>query len=416
MPQPVPGAKSTTLSPTPIADPSDCIEAAESCDDICDPECCRWFRPLCWIKGLWHPGECFSYPFVFWAEADYLLWSIKDSNLPPLVTSSPAGTPRGLAGVIGAPGTTVLFGGNGLDNEERSGARITAGFWFDKSQCLGIEGSYFFLGQRSIGFNAGSSGSPILARPFFDVNAGVENSELVAFPGVLAGNVAVRATSRLWGTELDLRSNWCGGCCWRIDWLTGFRYVALDESLNISENLSVPSGPQAGTSLLVSDSFGTHNSFAGGQVGMEIELRQSRWSLTLLGKVALGNMHESVNINGSTTFLVPGLAPNVQPGGLLALPTNIGRYERDRFAVVPEAGIKIGYQFSKRWRAFIGYSFLYLSDVVRPGNQIDRGINVTQLPSVLGPGTLVGAARPAFMFHSTDFWAQGVNFGLEFRW
>jgi hypothetical protein len=39
----------------------------------------------------------------FWAEIDYLGWTV-----PPLVTTSPAGTPLAQAGVLGAPGTSVL--------------------------------------------------------------------------------------------------------------------------------------------------------------------------------------------------------------------------------------------------------------------------------------------------------------------
>ena len=47
-----------------------------------------------------------------------------------------------------------------------------------------------FLGQRTVHFNAGSGGDPILARPIFDVLAGRESAELVAFPGLLAGGVS----------------------------------------------------------------------------------------------------------------------------------------------------------------------------------------------------------------------------------
>ena len=38
-------------------------------------------------------------------------------------------------------------------------------------------------------------------------------------------------------------------------------------------------------------------------------------------------------------------------------------------------------------------------------------MNASQFP----PGTLSGAARPNFVFHTTDFWAQGLNVGLEYR-
>ena len=33
----------------------------------------------------------------------YLAWTVKGDRIPPLVTTSPAGTPLGQAGVLGAP-------------------------------------------------------------------------------------------------------------------------------------------------------------------------------------------------------------------------------------------------------------------------------------------------------------------------
>jgi hypothetical protein len=50
--------------------------------------------------------------------------------------------------------------------------------------------------------------------------------------------------------------------------------------------------------------------------------------------------------------------------------------------------------------------------VARAGSLIDLGVNTTGLP----PGPLVGPARPAFAFHSSDFWAQGLDFGVEVRY
>src|SRR5262249_4221487 len=131
---------------------------------------------------------------------------------------------------------------------------------------------------------------------------------------------------------------------------------------------------------------------------------------------ALGNTHEQATISGNTQFSVPGFPVSVQPGGLYALPSNIGHFSRDRFAVVPEAGVVIGFQVNRYLRAIVGYTFIYNSAVLRPGNQIDRGVNVAQLPSQVGPGAVVGPARPAPIFHGSDFWAQGLSFGLELRY
>ncbi|MEI8380327.1 MAG: BBP7 family outer membrane beta-barrel protein [Planctomycetota bacterium] len=122
-----------------------------------------------------------------------------------------------------------------------------------------------------------------------------------------------------------------------------------------------------------------------------------------------------VRINGSTVFTSSTGTSVTQNGGLLALPTNIGSYSRDQFSVVPEVGLNVGRQLTDNVRVYVGYTLIYWSSVVRPGDQIDPVINPTQLPTPTGPGTLVGPARPAFAFHDTDFWAQGINFGLEFR-
>jgi hypothetical protein len=86
---------------------------------------------------------------------------------------------------------------------------------------------------------------------------------------------------------------------------------------------------------------------------------------------------------------------------------------RDTFTVVPELGLNIGYQLTNHIRAFVGYNFLYWSSVVRPGDQIDPRVNTNLIPP---PISTAGPAVPAFAFHGSDFWAQGITLGVEFRW
>ena len=62
--------------------------------------------------------------------------------------------------------------------------------------------------------------------------------------------------------------------------------------------------------------------------------------------------------------------------------------------------------------AFAGYSFLYLSSVARPGDQIDRSVNPTLIPTNPSFGVPFGPPRPAPIFNHTDFHAHGVNLGL----
>jgi hypothetical protein len=135
-------------------------------------------------------------------------------------------------------------------------------------------------------------------------------------------------------------------------------------------------------------------------------------------KVAIGAMRQHVDVAGTftTNFFTP---PALQTfaGGLFAQPSNLGSYGRNVFAVVPEAGINLGFRLTDWASVVVGYTFLYASNVARPGNQIDRAINPTQSPaiSLTDPATLSGPARPRFKFEGSDFWAHGLNAGIAFN-
>jgi hypothetical protein len=350
-----------------------------------------------------------------WFSAEFLLWWIKGGSVPPLVTASPPAS----TGTLGQPGTLILFGpGSDLERSPTPGGRFTAGCWLDDDQTFGLEGSYFFLVPRGNQFDAagdGSPGSPAIARPFFNTQTGREDSELVAFPGVLAGRISVDPTSRLQGFEANfLCTLWCE-CNWSVAALAGFRYLDLDEGLGITENLAVlPSVPLLGGSqFVVHDGFSTHNQFYGGQLGLRGEMWQGRLFAVANLKVGLGDCQQGVDINGFTQITTPAGAVTTQPGGLLALPSNSGHFFGEHFAVVPEGSLVVGYRVTDHVSISIGYTFLYWSNVARPSDQIDRGINPAALP--ISGAAAVPSSRPAFSLQDTDFWAQGLTFGLELR-
>jgi len=89
----------------------------------------------------------------------------------------------------------------------------------------------------------------------------------------------------------------------------------------------------------------------------------------------------------------------------------------DPVTFVPEVGVNLGYEFGRHVRVFAGYTFLYWSDVVRPGVQFSRVVNPANAPTSLE----FGSAAPAQLgtgtvFRHSDFWAQGVNIGVAFRY
>ena len=130
----------------------------------------------------------------------------------------------------------------------------------------------------------------------------------------------------------------------------------------------------------------------------------------MTGKLGLGMTQQVVDISGSTQVIGPG-GYQFFPQGFYAGPTNIGLYTRNVFSVVPEMGLNLGYQLTDHVRLFAGYNFLYWSNVVRPGSQINPVIN----PNLLPNGTGVGPAQPSFAFNGSSFWVQGVTFGIELR-
>src|SRR5262249_965812 len=160
----------------------------------------------------------------------------------------------------------------------------------------------------------------------------------------------------------------------------GFRYVYLRERLEFATT-SPDFPPVAGEFFNTSDTFDARNNFYGGQVGARAAWNLRPLSLSATRKVALRVMRPTVPVDGFTPtndFTVNGGPGEVFPGAYFSQPTNIGQHRRDRFGVVPEASASVGYQMTQSLRLSVGYTFLYLNDVVRPGEQIDRAINAGQ--------------------------------------
>jgi hypothetical protein len=351
----------------------------------------------------------------FWVSGDYLLWWIKDSRLPALVTTG--SLHDAIPGALGQPGTQVLFGGD-TDNPIRSGGRFRAGYWLTPDQTIGLDGSFFFLGGENAHFGAASDGLPLLTRPFFNVNSNREDAFLVALPGRQAGSIAASLSSCLWGAEANARGMLFRGASYQVSLLGGFRFLDLHEALHMSEMDALE--PRRFTDPLIwtttADRLHTGNQFYGGQIGTDIKWTRGRFFVDVLGKVALGASVERASINGWSAYTTSDGQGGSIGVGQLAAPSNLGWYGKSQFAVVPEFGVNVGYALTRHVRLTFGYTFLYWSRVFRPGDQIDPGVNPTEFTALAGQGTMHGPARPNFTFKDSDFWAQGLNFGLEFRY
>lgn len=358
-------------------------------------------------RPIAYTGDPASNPNL-WMTFDALVWWSKNQPLSvPVVTTGP-GSQGSTAGALGAPGTTSLnqplrYGGTG-------GIWVTVGGWFDQDHRFGLEGELFSLGQQSTGFSVydrSGNGNFVINEPV----SGAPFSTQVSAPGVETGGVNVHTTSELWGGGFNGLFN-----VFRRDGLTvslmgGFRYLELEEHLNIVANSALftqttytdnmgntlASAP-AGSTVTVVDQFGVRNEFYGGQIGVRFQYMMGRWSFSGTETLAIGATHESVTINGATNVYPVNSAPVYLSGGNYAT-SQIGHYAVNRFAVNPGVMMNLGYQFTPFIRGTIGYNFLYLSNVMRPGNQIDN--------------TYDGAIHPVVPMKSTSYWSQGLRLGLQ---
>ena len=346
-----------------------------------------------------------------WFAAEYLLWWSQGHYVPPLVTTGPVAS----LGVLRHPDTEILYGASGLNGDANSGVRLDLGWWLAPEWAL--EANLLWLAEMKANYSVSSTGAPLLARPFTNVVTGDEDSHLVAFPATLSGALAISSTTRFKGAELllrrtihsasDCRLNAADRHAYRWDVLLGYRGNQLTDDLMIGE--SVQTAGQ--TTIELYDLFDTTNDFHGIDMGVNAVLRRNRWSFEVLAKMALGNVRSRVLIDGATVTTAGGVVDN-DPGGMLALTTNMGSYTQNNMAVIPELGVTVGFDISKRFRATFGYTFIYWSTVARAGAQIDKNLNPSYFPN---NGPAAGAAQPEFVFVTGDYWTQGMNLGLEFH-
>jgi hypothetical protein len=346
----------------------------------------------------------------WWVDADFLLWWIEGNQVPALLTTSPQQTPREEAGVLGQPGTSILFGDAGIDEDYRQGFRLTLGTWLDECREWGVEGHYFFVGGAGGGYATESVGDPILARPFFNAAIDAQDSQLVAFPGFVEGQFRIDTSSDVNSAGVLLRRTVLRGCEGQVALLGGYRYFRFRERLRIDESLTIVDETgliDFGTTLDVRDDFSVQNDFHGGEIGLAAELRRGRWSLDLLTKLGLGAVRRQLNISGMTVVTVPDAPSFSQNTGMLTRASNIGPYSDTGFAFLPELGVNVGYCLTPSLTVRGGYSLLWFSDALRTGSQVDLAVGDSGVPGAV--------LHPQASMATTSAWMQGVHLGIEWR-
>ncbi|HEY1861465.1 MAG TPA: BBP7 family outer membrane beta-barrel protein [Gemmataceae bacterium] len=349
-------------------------------------------------------------------SADYLLGWVRGNRLPPLITTSPAGTAQAAAGVLGQPGTTVLFGDDKAGGDVRSGFRLGMTALLDDERGWSVNAGFFYLFDQSNSFSANSpQGSPILARPFFNTVTGLPDSQLVAFPGLATGGVSGSfQNNNFAGFNLDIQEALVNTNNLRVQPLFGFRYLQFNDRLGVDTN-EIAAGSNLvapGTQIAASDRFTTRNAFYGADLGVRTEWFFDRLSVELVGILAVGNLRRSVGISGLTQITAPGQTAEELAGGVLALSSNSGVFKSNEWVVAPELGVTLGWYFTPNIQLRLGYTFLLLQDAARAGDQVDQLVNPNLIPPAQAGAS---TSHPAFQLKTTDIWVQTLSLGMGIR-
>ncbi len=419
---------SSTLAETPLVSArTDCPNPEPKCDSKCD--CYVFNRGTCFDEG-YQPNT------YIWGNIEYLYWWSRNAPVSvPLVTTGSVSDP--VPGAIGQPNTSILFGNHSINNHGQSGFRIALRSWFGCNKSFGIEGSGFYLPKKSrknFSRSSEADGLPILGVPFINVSpfpldpnngwVSINNSgetALLAANGVdQFGSISVSSSTQLWSVELNGLFNFLNKSSFKLSTLLGFIYLDLKDTLRLDfRSLPIATPLAIFRYTTITDRFRTHNEFYGGQIGLRGELCGCSMFLNFIAKLGFGATREIVDINGNFSDPNPNLYVNfgTGQGGIFAQPSNIGKHKKTKFAVLPEITVRFGVNLLRSLRLSVGYDFLYLSSVVRPGKQIDRNINESQVGPAPGgvPPTLIGPSRPKPLHNTTGYWAQGINAGIEFR-
>ena len=377
-----------------------------------------------WSEKGRHFGGVLSF-YSPWVSFDYMNTWLESRYLPPLVSTSPPGT----EGVV--PGAAVLFGGEKVSGDRQNAGKLSLGAWLGPAERLGVGGNFFSVQTETVRFDAASDGSRVLARPIDETSPNTENgggpdSYLVTgpillgtTPFVLSGDIHAVTQTDVLGAEGYLRYLLYGTPGWRLDLIGGYQFSRVDDNLNVN-HVTFYDPAIFAWSATAEDNFNTVNRFHGGELGLLGEFGKGPIALSILAKVGLGNMNEVVTIAGRSSVTDMGGGTGYYRGGVLALPTNMGTYKQDKFAVIPETEIKLSLQLTRHWEATVGYDFIYWSTLALASDQIET--SQRDLPKVNSSQWFGGQLDPAGGAYpsctgikDSSLWLQGLSVGLTLR-
>jgi hypothetical protein len=332
----------------------------------------------------------------FWISGEYLLWRFGSVPLPDFNANVSAGnaivfsrnasvTPGAAATItdttlnvpVSVTVNTGLPGGKSPDLRDQPGYRIFAGAWFNPEQTFGMEGSFFWIWTRDVGFTnqvnlAGQTVQLSQVQTLTVTGAagavgGTTQASTVTSPLFLAADVnnsvIGKATNGIWGLELNGRSRVAYFGPVILEVLAGARFIQINQESADLQNIilsptvgagqgtitfaqqnnpapppatigqTITIAPNPGTTggnpnlfpstatllgtftATINDDVRLHNDYYLAQLGGSFDWKVTpRFSVLGFGKLGIGGVRERAVLTGvQTTSFTPG--SNIAPPG-----------------------------------------------------------------------------------------------------
>jgi hypothetical protein len=227
-----------------------------------------------------------------------------------------------------------------------NGVRVFDGDWFDFDYEVGPDVSLF---------RHTSAGNALEVRYFgvydWEARAGANLGGSITIPTIpvtiMAPMVNVNALyeSSLHSTEVNWRINQNGP----VTWLTGFRWIELNDTLDVSATVG---------GLATQFGWDTNNHLYGSQIGADVDLWDRGGPLVLEGLIKAGVYGNDAD----NSFFADA---NFNPGPALA-----SRGENNDVAFVGEVSFTTVYQLRNNWALRSGYQMLWVEGVALASDQI----------------------------------------------
>ncbi len=362
-------------------------------------------------------------------DADYLLLILKPQRISAPVAGSSTNPNENFAlsptaGSLVDPSVKVAFGEKILADLTYYGFRLSAGVDPGPGHPVGAEINGLYIPQQTNRYDLASNynGTPSIVTFFYDTSHAIGSNlpigeRAFVWAGIVgavvyAARFDVVTSSQVVGGETNLLLGLADNSFGSITGLVGFRYLSLADTFTVDVTRIIGSGS-------THDDFATLNNFYGGQIGVKLATK-GRISLFLSTKLAMGDTQQTIDISGYsvlTPVAAVALGNGRQlPGGFFTNSGNIGVSTNSQLALVSDSQFGLKLFLTDRLALQVAYNYLYWTNVVRAGDQIQHNVNSSLIPNLAPLGlSSGGAVAPTRSNTVSDFWSQGLSFGVELR-